>query len=276
MSDSTTDRVEADRFEVRSADGTPIAVWVDGEGPPLVLVHGGLSDHRTDIPFVAELRAGATTFAIDRRGRGASGDTATYAIEREFEDVAAVVDAVAARTGEAVSVWGHSYGADCVMGAATITANVSRLVLYEPGLGFACSDEVMAAIEEVATAVASGDLETALLVALSGIVELTDDEIAFVRSSPAWPARLAAVPVLPREIKAEVGWVYEPGQFDAVTAPTLLLAGAASPAAQQEASRRAAAAIPAARVHVLEGHSHIAHRTDPAMVAGIVLEFLGS
>lgn len=57
------------------------------------------------------------------------------AIEREFDDIAAVVDAVAARTGQAVSVWGHSYGADCAMGAAARTDNLARLVLYEPGLG---------------------------------------------------------------------------------------------------------------------------------------------
>jgi pimeloyl-ACP methyl ester carboxylesterase len=162
------------------------------------------------------------------------------------------------------------------MGAAARTGNVARLVLYEPGLGFTCSDSVLEAIEAVDTAVAAGDLESALLTALHGIVELTEDEIAFVRSSPAWPARLAAVPVLPREVRAEVDWAYQPGQFDAVKAPTLLLAGAESPPAQQEATQRAAAAIPDARVRTLDGHSHIAHRVDPAMVAAIVCEFVAS
>jgi pimeloyl-ACP methyl ester carboxylesterase len=275
---SPTSRSDADpeRFNVQSADGTSIAVWADGDGPPLIVVHGGLNDHTTDRPFIDELRGSVTTFAMDRRGRGASGDGPDYAIEREFEDVAAVVDAVAARTGQAVSVWGHSYGADCAMGAAARTGNVARLVLYEPGLGFTCSDSVLEAIEAVDTAVAAGDLESALLTALHGIVELTEDEIAFVRSSPAWPARLAAVPVLPREVRAEVDWAYQPGQFDAVKAPTLLLAGAESPPAQQEATQRAAAAIPDARVRTLDGHSHIAHRVDPAMVAAIVCEFVAS
>jgi pimeloyl-ACP methyl ester carboxylesterase len=268
--------LEAERFDVRSADGTPIAVWVDGEGPPLLLVHGGMNDHTTDGPFIHELRGGASTFAMDRRGRGASGDAPEYAIEREFEDVAAVVDAVATRTGAPVTVWGHSYGADCAMGAATLTSNVGRLVLYEPGLGFASSDAVNAAIETIEIAVAAGDMERALLVALKEIVELTDEEIAFVRSSPAWPARLAAVPVLPREIRAEVDWVYQPGQFDAITAPTVLLAGADSPPAQQEVTQRAAAAIPGAQIRVLEGHSHMAHRVDPAIVAAIVLGLAAS
>lgn len=276
MSSERAGHLDTERFDVRSPDGTPIAVWVEGGGSPLVLVHGAMNDHTTDEPFIHQLRGGVTTFAMDRRGRGASGDALEYTIEREFEDVAAVVDAVSSRTGAPVTVWGHSYGADCAMGAATLTSNVGRLVLYEPGLGFASSDTVNAAIETVEIAVAAGDMEHALLVTLKEIVELTDEEIAFVRSSPAWPARLAAVPVLPREIRAEVDWVYRPGQFQAITATTVLLAGADSPPAQQEVTQRAAAAIPGAQVRVLHGHSHIAHRTDPAMVAAIVLGFATS
>ena len=107
--------VETGRFEVPSADGTSIAVWVEGSGPPLVLVHGSLTDHTTFAPFVAELRDGLTTFSMDRRGYGASGDADGYAIEREFEDVAAVVAAVAARTGRPVTLLGHSYGAGTAM-----------------------------------------------------------------------------------------------------------------------------------------------------------------
>jgi pimeloyl-ACP methyl ester carboxylesterase len=276
VSSNSRSDADAERFDVRSADGTSIAVWADGSGPPLVLVHGGLNDHTTDRPFIDELLGSVTTFAMDRRGRGASGDGPDYAIEREFEDVAAIIDAVAARTGQAVSVWGHSYGADCAMGAAALTDKVAHLVLYEPGLGYAGSDEVTAALAEIDTAIAAGDLERALLTALRDIVGLTEDEVAVVRATPGWPARLAAVPRLPREIRAEVDWRYQPGQFDRVTASTLLLAGAESPPAQQEATQRAAAAIPRARVRTLEGHSHIAHRVDPAMVAAIVCELVTS
>ncbi|HUF84781.1 MAG TPA: alpha/beta hydrolase [Acidimicrobiia bacterium] len=276
MNPTTAQPAETGRFDIRSTDGASIAVWADGEGPPLVMVHGGLNDHTTDRPFIDELRGSVTTFAMDRRGRGASGDGPDYSIEREFEDVAAVVDAVAARTGQAVSVWGHSYGADCAMGAATLTANVARLVLYEPGLGYAGSDKVTAALAAVETAIAAGDLEGALFTTLRDIIELTEEEIAVVRATPGWSARLAAVPRLPREVRAEIEWSYQPGQFDRVKAPTLVLAGAESPASQQEATQRAAAAIPDARVRTLDGHSHIAHRVDPAMVAAIVCEFVVS
>ena len=101
-----------DRFDVCSADGTSIAVWVEGEGPALVLVHGSIADHTTFEPFVAVLRESWTTYSMDRRGFGASGDSADWSIERDFEDVAVVIDAVATRTRGPVSVWGHSYGAN--------------------------------------------------------------------------------------------------------------------------------------------------------------------
>ena len=276
MNPTTGEPAEEGRFDVRSTDGTSIAVWAEGDGPPLVMVHGGLNDHTTDRPFIDELRGAVTTFAMDRRGRGGSGDGPDYAIEREFDDVAAVIDAVAARTGQPVSVWGHSYGADCAMGAAARTDNLARLVLYEPGLGYAGSDELTAALAEVETAIAAGDLEGALFTTLRDIIELTEEEIAVVRATPGWSARLAAVPRLPREVRAEIEWSYQPGQFDTITAQTLLLAGTESARAQQEATQRAAAAIPGARVRTLDGHSHIAHRVDPAMVAAIVCEFVTS
>jgi pimeloyl-ACP methyl ester carboxylesterase len=108
---------ETSRVDVRSADGTSIAVWVAGEGPPLVLVHGSLCDHTRFDSLLAELGDGVTTFAMDRRGFGASGGAPRYDHRAgEFEDVAAVVDAVADRTGEPVALWGHSYGANCAMG----------------------------------------------------------------------------------------------------------------------------------------------------------------
>src|SRR5262245_34876967 len=117
------------RFDVRGADDVPLAVWVAGTGPPVVLVHGSIADHTTFDLLVEALRPHATTFSPDRRGFGASGDGAGYAIEREFVDVAAVVDAVAARAGRPVTLWGHSYGANCSLGAAARTAAVAGLVV---------------------------------------------------------------------------------------------------------------------------------------------------
>lgn len=262
---------DATHFDVRSADGTSIAVWVDGQGPPLLVVHGAMSDHTNDAAFVAELLPHFETFAMDRRGRGASGDGPSYAIEREFEDIAEVIDTIAGRSETPVNVWGHSYGADCAMGAATRTGNIARLVLYEPGLGIPCPP---GSIDAMNRALAAGDNEAAAVGLLTEVVGLTADELYFTRALPTWPARLAIVPTVPRELIAESTWVFERGYFARVDVPVLLLAGSESPPAQQEATRRAAGALARVEVKVLDGHSHIAHRSDPAFVADVVRDFL--
>ena len=115
---------------VTSVDGTPIATWRSGEGPPLVLVHGTAADHSRWAPVLPAFEQHFTVNAVDRRGRGGSGDAEDYAVDREFEDVAAVVDSV----GESAILLGHSYGALCALEAARLTRNVGKLVLYEPGI----------------------------------------------------------------------------------------------------------------------------------------------
>ena len=119
----------------RSADGTPIAVFESGAAEPgtrpLVLVHGTTADHRTFRVVGPMLGRRRRLYALDRRGRGASGDGAAYAIEREFEDLAAVADALAAEAGGPVDVVGHSYGGRCALGASLLTPSIRRIVCYE-------------------------------------------------------------------------------------------------------------------------------------------------
>lgn len=263
----------SESFTVRSPDGTPLAVWVEGEGPPIVLVHGSFGDHTAWAVPIAELRRHFTTFAMDRRGFGQSGETGEYTIERDFEDVAAVVDTVAARTGKPVVLWGHSYGANCAMGGANLTAAVRHLVLYEPSFGLTYRPGVIEAAEE---ALAAGDRETAVARMLFDVLDMSAEEVDALRSSPRWPNLLAGAHTAPRECRVEQRWVYEPGQFDGVDAPTLLLSGSESTGDLVEATHHAAEAIPDARIHVLEGHGHFAHRADPSMVVSVIREFLSS
>jgi pimeloyl-ACP methyl ester carboxylesterase len=266
-------RAATERFSLSSADGTPLAVWVSGDGPALVMVHGSIADHTTFDTFVGVLRQDLATYCMDRRGFGASGDTAPYSIERDFEDVAAVVDALAARTGGPVALWGHSYGASCALGGAALTRNVHHLILYEPSLGLTYPPGSIARIEQ---ALADGDRDSAITEVLVGVLEMTDDEVTAVRADPLWPARLAAAHTVPRECRAEEGWEFEPHRFESVTAPTLFLAGSDSVPEVARATDAAAAAIPWSEVLVLEGHGHFAHKTDPAMVAAIIRELLAS
>ena len=266
----------ASRFDVESADGTSLAVWVEGEGPPLVMVHGSLQDHTASGILVDELRTkDLCTCSMDRRGFGASGDAAGYSIEREFEDVAAVVEAVVARIGGPVALWGHSYGANCAMGGAARTPDVHHLVLYEPSLGLAYPP---GSIDSIERKVAAGEMEAALLEVLVEIAGMTEDEVEAMRANPkmSWAARLATVPTVPRECRVEEEWVYSPGQFDGIAARTLMLAGSESPTVLKDATHQAAAAIADVQVRVLERQGHFAHRTDPAMVAAIIRQFIVS
>ncbi len=260
-------------MDVRAADGTNIAVFVQGEGPALVMVHGSIADHTTFDSLVAAMSDDLATYALDRRGFGGTPDRPGYTIERDFQDVAGVVDAVAAHTGGRVALWGHSYGANCAMGAAALTDRVSHLLLYEPSLGLAYPPGSIAAVE---AALADGDPEGAITRVLTDALGMTEQDIAPFRASPQWPTRVAAAATIPRECRTEESWVYAQGRFAAIAAPALLLSGADSGADLVAATRAAAAALPDARIHTLHGHGHFAHRADPGMVAALVRGFIAS
>jgi pimeloyl-ACP methyl ester carboxylesterase len=260
-----------------SEDGTQIAYWESGEGPPLVLVHGGTADHARWRPLLPYLEPRAEVHALDRRGRGASGDGPEYHLAREYEDVAAVVAAVADETGAAVDVYGHSYGGLVAFGAAALTTGgIRRLVLYEgwptlhpeahalpPGVG-----------ERIDDLLAGGRREEALEVVMRDVVLVHEDELRAIRAQPSWPARVAAVHTIRREIRALEEAILDPAQAAKVTAPTLLLTGSESPDPATRDLDAVAAALPDARVGVLEGQGHLADVLAPELFAEHLLGFL--
>jgi pimeloyl-ACP methyl ester carboxylesterase len=144
---------------VESLDGTQIAVWQAGVGPPLLLVHGTTADHTRWARVSPILEERFTVFAMDRRGRGESTDTLPYAIQREGEDVAAVAEWI----GSAVTVLGHSYGAICAIEAALRTPAIRRLVLYEPPIPTRLEMVAAGVLENVADLLEQGDPEQALV-----------------------------------------------------------------------------------------------------------------
>jgi pimeloyl-ACP methyl ester carboxylesterase len=113
---------------VQSADGTTIAFDRTGDGPPLLLVDGALVDRSAVSSLAAALAGKFTTYAYDRRGRGDSGDTSPHAVEREIEDLDALITAA----GGSALVLGHSSGAVLALRAAAQGLPISRLVVYEP------------------------------------------------------------------------------------------------------------------------------------------------
>lgn len=253
---------------VASADGTPIAVWRGGDGPPLVLVHGATADHSRWAPVLSALQRRFTVLALDRRGRGRSGDAHHYAIEREVEDVAAVVESA----GEPVSVLGHSYGGVCALEAALLTDRITRLVLYEAPVGFVQTPpEVVEALQALLDADRRDELLERFLHEVAG---LPREQIALLRSLPAWEGRRAAAHTIPREERANREYVFDADRFRALTVPTLLLGGGDSPSAFKAANAALLAALPDARLAVMPGQRHAAMDTASDLFLAEVVPFL--
>ena len=254
--------------QVASRDGTSIAVWRSGEGPPLVLVHGTTADHSRWAPVLPALEERFTVLAIDRRGRGRSGDAEDYALEREFEDVAAVVDGV----GRPVDVLGHSYGGICALEAALLTGNVRRLVLYEPPLGFVRAAPGVA--QRLEALLEAGERDEMLAVFFAEVAGVPADQVELMRSLPAWQARLAAADTVPREERANNEYVFDPDRLADVQAPTLFLLGGDSPEPFRLAAEAVQAALADCRVVVMPGQRHAAMDTGTELFVAEVLGFL--
>jgi pimeloyl-ACP methyl ester carboxylesterase len=267
---------EATLTRTVSRDGTEIGWWTSGEGPPLVLVHGAVADHTRWRPLLPYLEPHATVHAMDRRGRGASGDAPGYDLAREFEDVAAVVDAVAAASGSAVDLYGHSFGGLCAFGGAALTANLGRLVLYE---GWPPADPAARELppdvgQRLDARLAEGDHDAVVETMFREVVRMPEADLAALRAQPAWTARVAAAPALVRELRAISRVAFDPALAARITVPALLLTGSDSRDPFAADTRTVAAALPDARVVVLEGQQHVADILDPKAFAGHLVGFL--
>jgi pimeloyl-ACP methyl ester carboxylesterase len=258
---------------VRSKDGTAIAYWRSGEGPPMLLVHASTSDHtRWDVvrPAFAEHFA---VYAMDRRGRGGSGDGPTYAVDREFEDVAAVVDQAAQESGAPVQLVAHSYGALCSLEATRLTANVAKLVLYEPPVqpDPSMSPAFVAELEHLA---AEGRREELLAQFQMVVLGHTAEDMERSRAQPQWPARVAAAHTVARETALGQSYRFIPDRFADLRIPVLLLQGTESPPFLQRSTAAVQAALPHSRIVLLNGQAHQAVGQATELFVREVLAFL--
>jgi pimeloyl-ACP methyl ester carboxylesterase len=269
----TTDAVSS---HVISRDGTKIAVFVSGRGRPLVVVPGTTSDHTTWRLVLPLLEPHVTVYAVDRRGRGESGDAAGYSLAMEWADVAAVVDAAAARFGGPVDLLGHSFGGNIAYGAVGVTANIRKLVLYEgwPPPNIAHRTTSSESMRDLESLLATGRAEEVLETFYRNIVMMSEAEVTAIKAAPTWPARVAAAHTIPRELREFGAHVFDPDVAARILVPTLLIVGAESPDEIKADPQIVAAALPDARIHVLTGQAHIAHLTDPTTFAHVVLSFL--
>jgi pimeloyl-ACP methyl ester carboxylesterase len=266
---------ESRRTQVQSRDGTQIGYFSSGQGPSLLLVHGSVSDHHRWAALLPYLEPHFTVHAMDRRGRGASGDREEWAIEREYEDVAVVVDGIAADSGSPVYVYGNSYGGICAFGGAALTSNIRKLVLYEgwPPVYPANFAPPEGFLDRAETLLAAGDLEGVVEITLLEAAKLPREELAAFKAQSSWSRRVAAAHTLPREERAFYENTFSRKQAAKITVPTLLLSGSESPDWYPEVEI-VAAALPDAQIEILKGQGHGADITAPEMVAERLLAFL--
>jgi pimeloyl-ACP methyl ester carboxylesterase len=241
---------------VASADGTTLALWKSGEGPPLVLVHGATADHSRWAPALPALEEHFTVYSYDRRGRGESGDAADYSLAHEYEDAVAVIESA----GEDVNVLGHSLGGVCALEAALLTDRIRKLVLYEAPIGFVAPPPHV--VQELEALLEAGERDELVAAFMRDVAGLPPDQIELMRSLPAWQARIAAADTIPREERANREYAWDPDRFRELAVPTMYLQGGDSPEPFRLAGEALEAALPNCRVVVMPGQRHAA--IDPA------------
>ena len=256
---------------VTSKDGTPIAYERSGEGFPLVLIHGAAADHSRWKPILPELRKHFAVYAVDRRGRGQSGDVEPYATEREYEDVVAVVDSIRG----SVNLLGHSYGAICSLEASLKTSNLRKLILYEPPIHTDVKENYpLDAVDRINSHLRVGKREKAFLIFLREIAGIPQNEIDILRSLPSWSSRVAAAHTIPREEESVASYILNPQRFFRMETPTLLLLGGDSPPFYRAAIETLKKSILNSRIALMPGQRHAAMDTAPEMFLGEVTGFL--
>jgi pimeloyl-ACP methyl ester carboxylesterase len=259
--------------QVMSADGTLIAFEQMGAGRPLILVGGATCDAARMRPTAEHLARDFAVINYDRRGRGDSGDTLPYAVEREVEDLAALIS----RAGGRASVYGHSSGAGLALHAAAQGLPIDRLILHEPPYSPDIEEhrrEAREYGEQLESILSKGRYGDAveLFFALVGV---PPEMIGEMRQGPGWAALEALAPTLAYD-SAVMGDVSRGGTVPAdvagrVTAPTLVLVGGASPEWMIDVGREVADAVQNGNHRVLEGQEHV---VPPEILAPVVKEFL--
>ena len=253
----------------RSGDGTEIAFDELGDGPPVVMVVGAFNLRSTTAPLAEALAPRFTVLNYDRRGRGDSGDTAPYAVEREIEDL----DALIAAAGGAASVFGYSSGAVLALKAAAAGSAITRLALYEPPFLVDDSRPRPAADlpERLAELIAAGRRGDAVeLYQLEG-VGLPEELVVQLRHAPFRPGLEAIAPTLAYDAEITRDLSLPTALAAAVPQPTLVLDGAASWQFLRNAAQALADALPNGQRRPLPGQTH---DIDPGATAPVLAEFL--
>jgi pimeloyl-ACP methyl ester carboxylesterase len=255
-----------------SQDGTTIAYDKRGEGPALILVNGALTVHSSGSGSeLAQLLASRfTVYGFDRRGRGESGDTLPYAVDREIDDIEALIG----QAGGSACLYGHSSGGPLAMRAALrLGGKVSKIALYEPPYNNdpGVQEPWRQYLRQLGDALAQGRRgdAVALFMAFTGTPA---EQIDGMRRAPFWPGMEAVAPTLAYDHAAIMGQPLSvPTELAArVAVPALVMAGTGGFPFMPDTARILSQAIPHGQLRILDGQTH---QVNPAVLAPILAEF---
>jgi pimeloyl-ACP methyl ester carboxylesterase len=261
---------------VTSKDGTSIAYDRQGNGPAVILVGGAFVDRSENAPLATELAERFTVYNYDRRGRGQSGDTLPYAVEREVEDLEALI----AEAGGSAHLYGVSSGGALVLEAAAAGVAADRLAVYEVPYNMADDGprEQREYVERLQALLAEGRRGDAaeLFMRVAGA---TEEMIAGARSSPVWPGLEALAHTLAYDAACMGDGRPPADRLARITRPTLVATGGASPESFvggggdffAKAADAIAASVPQAERVTIEGQTHM---VDPKALAPVLERFL--
>ena len=257
---------------VRSADGTAIAYDQSGHGPLLIIVDGAMNTRSsgTKPQLVDLLAAHFTVLSYDRRGRGDSGDTQPYAVEREIEDIEALID----QAGPAACLYGLSSGACLALNAAAqLGPKVSKLAMYEvPYSDDPAFQQAYAQYREQLASALAGNRRGDAVAAFVRFVGTPADQVEAMRQAPFWPGMEAIAPTLAYDADVIGQDASVPVKRAAqVEVPALVVYGTASPPFMAETARTLSRALPHAELRALDGQDH---NVDPAVLAPVLTAFL--
>ncbi len=252
--------------EVTSKDGTTIAFERQGHGPAVILATGALDDGSENAPLAAELAARFTVYNYARRGRGSSGDTAPYALEREIEDLEALV----AEAGGTAHLYGVSSGGALALEAVAAGLPAQRIAVYE--VPYFVDDDFAQSwrtyVRQLGPALADGQPGDALAL-FHRLTGFSDDDIAQARTSAHWLAAQALEHTLPYDAACLGDGAPPTGRLATIASPTLVATGGEQPF-MEDAADAIAAAIPHSERLVLEGQGHV---VDPGSMAAALIRF---
>jgi pimeloyl-ACP methyl ester carboxylesterase len=254
--------------QVTSRDGTTIAFDRIGQGPPVVLITGSSSDRADKTPLAEYLASDLTVLNYDRRGRGPSGDTQPYAIEREIEDIEAVIKAAGGEAG----LYGSSAGAALAMLAAGAGLPVTKLAMWEPPyLPERMPTPPADQVEQLETMVAEGRRGDAVEYFMSKVVGMPPEAVAGMRQAPFWAKAEALAHTLAYDSRILGDYRIPADHAKNVTVPTLVIASGTDFPFMRDSAAALAEILPEGEARFLDGQGHA--DVDPTVLAPVLKAF---